>query len=431
MRLPFELRGGALLAINTFAILLLAFPVQVMVARYLGPEQLGVYTYILSYAALARVFVNVGLPDALVPLYQRERDDRLFGGGWLLRQVAALLMTLTGLAYSLSQIQHPHNYQTGLLITLAVAAYQLSDHELYSIWCKATGRFSQYVLIDFGGTMVGLGLRLAVVYSAGTMTQLIWSYFVEQAAKLVLAATLYLGTGRPFLKPFRYSPTQVGLIFRQAWPIWAAALLTAAYARVDQLLLGSLLPDPSQLGQYAVATRILEALQAGSVALFVVYLPILAAQAPANLPAQLQRYTDLAWWTSLALCLPLALLVQPLVLWMYGHRYAEAARLSSYALAALPALHLGHCRTAYAYACGLQKLELALKALSLMVSFALNFWAVPRYGALGSVWVSLVVQWGTLLVAYLGLSPYRPAAACVWRSLQPLGSFTRFRSWLA
>ena len=61
LKLPFELRGGMLLAANTTLVLLLAFPVQVVISRYLGPEQLGIYTYVLSFANFARVFVGLSL----------------------------------------------------------------------------------------------------------------------------------------------------------------------------------------------------------------------------------------------------------------------------------------------------------------------------------------------------------------------------------
>lgn len=412
--------------------LILAFPVQVLVARYLGPSQMGVYSYVLSFAALARVFVSVGLQDVLVPLYQKERKDEMFGSGWLLRQAAATLVTLTALGWTATQLalHRPDAYQLGWLIVVAVAAYQFSDHEIYSIWCKAEGRLQDFVVVDFCGTMAGLALRLGIVYTGGSMMALLWSYVGEQIAKLLLATFLYLRGGRPFLKPFACSLRVSGILLRQAWPIWVSALLTAAYARIDQLLLGSLLPDASQLGQYAVAIRLVEALTAGSVALFVVYLPILAAQKRETLPVHLQRYHDLAWLSSMLLVIPLFFLLKPLVLAMYGTRYAAAAQLSLLSLAILPVFHLSQCRMAYSYSVGLQKLELLLKVLSLAASLTLNLILIPRYGATGSVVAGLAVQWTTLLGAYLLVPAYRPAALCALRALYLPGALLRLNQWL-
>jgi PST family polysaccharide transporter len=432
LKLPFELRGGLLLAANTFLVLILAFPVQVLVARYLGPTQLGVYTYVLSFANLARVFVSMSMQDVLVPLYRRDPNDSLLGSAWMLRQWAAVGVTLSVAAWSLTKASWGETQETqlGLMILVVVGAYLFSDHEIYSIWCKCEGRFKDLVAVDFGGTMVGLALRLGVVYSGASMVALLWTYLWEQVAKLLLATALYVWRGRPFLRPIRGSAAQARWLFLQGWPIWVSALLTVAYARLDQLLLGSLVADPSQLGQYSVALRIVDALGSGSVALFVVYLPILSANQEQKFGENLQRYHDLAVITCGLLMTPLVFTLRPLVLKMYGASYSQAADLSLLYLWTLPVVYLNLCRAAFLYTQGGQKLELRIKLFSLTASLTLNMYLIPRYGASGSVLASLVVQWTTLIGSYLFVSALRPAGACALRSAFLPGAFWRLRSWL-
>jgi len=424
LRLPFEMRGGLLLALNTFSILLLAFPVQVLVARYLGPEGFGAYAFVLSFAGLARVFVSLSLPDVLVPLAQSDKDDGWLGSAWWLRQLAAGLLSLTALGYAWL---HPET-ERGTLLLLAVVAYHFSDHEIYSTWCRAHRQLGRLVLVDFGGTLAGLAARLAVVALGGSIVMLMATYIWEQLARLLIAATLYFGAGRPFLKPFRASRQQARQLLSRAWPIWLGALMTAAYARLDQVLLGSLLPDTSQLGQYSVALRLIEALTAASVALFVVYLPLLSQP---QCEIHLQRYHDLALWVSLLLVIPLSLVLKPLVLLLYGERYRAAVDLAWLGLWLLPVSYVGLCRTAYAYSHHLQKLELGGKTLSLLASLLANLWVIPRYGASGVMATSLVVQWTAFLVMALFLPAYRPTALCCLRALYLPGVIRRLREWIS
>ncbi len=431
LKLPFELRGGMLLAANTTLVLLLAFPVQVVISRYLGPEQLGIYTYVLSFANFARVFVGLSLPDVLTPQFQREQDPGIFSSALLIRQLAAVILTFSAAVWTLYQWQAGDADQTrlGLMICLAVGAYHFSDYEVYATWCKCQGRLGEFVVIDFGGTMVGLAARLAIVYSGGTIWWLLWSYALEQLAKWIIGLVCYLKAGRPFGR-LTVVPSEMRRLLVSAWPIWMSALLSVGYARLDQLMLGTLLSDSSQLGQYSVAVRIVEALSAGSVALFVVYLPIISAASSEMFSKQLQRYHDLATISCLGIVAPLSFGLKPLVLWIYGSKYAAAADLSTVYLWTLPVIYLSLCRSAFLYSRGLQKIELVVKIVSLLISLGLNAYWIPRYGAAGSVKTTLFVQWLSLVVPYILLPDLRLPASCCLRSLLLPASIARLAGWL-
>ncbi len=432
MKLPFEMRGGMLLVINSFAVLLLAFPVQVVVARYLGPSQQGEYAYILSFAAFARAFVNLNLQDVLIPLYKKDPEDAWFGSGLLLRQTASISLSLGVAGWTM--LQHWQGSATsqefGLMVFVTVAAYLFSDHEIYTIWCKCQGRLVDFVAVDFLGTLVGLGLRLAAVYQGATLVALLVTYLLEQVAKLLIAVCLYFYRGRPLLKPFRASRERYQQLFRRAWPLWLSALLTVGYTRLDQMLLGTLLSDPSELGQYSVSVRIFEALSAGALALFIIYLPILSSNTGEAFERHLQRQQDLALGGSLLLVGSLALIIKPLIEGLYGSRYSVAAQLCQMSLWLVPVVYLNFCRSSYLFSKGLQKFELVLKIISLSISLVVNWQLIPRYGAKGSVMASLFVQWGVLLGSYLFLKELRPLGRSALRAANLFASGVRLRNWL-
>ena len=409
MKLPFELKGGLLLSVNTFLILILAFPVQVLVARYLGPTDLGIYAYILSFGALGRAFVALGLQDTLIPMYKRERRDSLFGSAILMRKAACLFLTgIAGIWLLNCHLQgEAAAFQKSQLLLVIVAATLLSDHEIFSIWWKCEGRLFSFVAVDLGGTLLGLMARLTIIANQGSMLLLLASYAFEQFAKLLIALGLYFRQHRPFLKPFRSSFSDAQKIGATSWPIWLSGVLTVAYTRVDQILLGSLLTDSSQLGQYSVAARLIEAMSAGAVALFIVYLPILSSKTGQELGRHLQRLHDIALTASLLIVAAMLFTLEPIVTAMYGYKYVEAAKLSLLYLAVLPVMYLGLCRTAFMYSQGYQRLELGIKIGTILTSLGLNLLLIPRYGALGAVTTSLAVQWLGYLLPNLLVSRLR------------------------
>lgn len=420
-----------LLSANGFLILACAFPVQVLVARYLGPTALGIYAFVLSFSNLARVVVAMGLQDILIPLYKRRQQDSLFGTALLMRKLASLVLLLVPLCWLM--VCHlkadQSNAQLSLMIAVVLGSYLFSDHEIFSIWCKSEGRLFSLVAVDLGGTLVGLGLRLAVIWFQGSMIMLLASYVCEQIAKLFIAAALYLRNSRPFLKPFSCSKKEAGELFLHAWPIWLAAMLGVAQTRLDQILLGALVAESSQLGQYSVAYRLIEAMSAGAVAIFTVYLPILARSEGPRFQQKLQRMHDLALLASLGLGLPFYLFLEPVVTGLYGPSYADAANLALLLLWLLPANYLTFCRSAFLYSLGLQKYELWVRAASVVLSLSLNLAVIPLYGAAGAAAVAVGVQWLVFLLPIMVIPDLRPLLRCLGKAaLLPL-TFRRTVHW--
>lgn len=420
-----------LLTASSFATLLLAFPVQILVARYLGPDDLGIYAYALSFSVFARSFVTLGLQDALIPMYKAERDDSLFGTGILMRKVAALFLTTLPLIW-LGVCRYRgdlHGVKLSWMLLIVIGAYLFSDFELYSVWCKSEGRLKNVVAVDFGGTVAGLTMRLTILWLRGSMYWLLGSYLFEQVAKQLIALYLYLRQSRPFLNPFSFRLGQVRPISARAWPIWLSAILAVAYARVDQILMGNIL-NPSHLGQYSVSYRMVEALASGAPALFIVYFPILSASSVQDFGRILQRMHDLAVVISLITVVPLYFAMEPIVLFLYGSKYGEAAKLVSLYIVVLPTFYFGYCRSAFLYSRGLQKSELVIRVISVTLSIGSNLYLLPRFGAVGAVWTALAVQWLMLLLPNIAIRELRP----LWTSLAKAaflpGSIARLYRWL-
>lgn len=432
MKLPFELKGGLLLSVNSFLILILAFPVQVLVARYLGPSSLGEYAYVLSLAVLARSFVSLGLQDALIPLYKRNRQDSLFGTAFLMRKAASILITAvvgSWVAYTHSQ-GNLADVENSYKFLVIIGALLFSDHEVFAIWWKSEGRLSSFVAVDLGGTVLGLTARLVVVSNNGSMLLLLTSYLFEEFVKLLIALGLYFKQKRPFLRPFSASTVEAAKIATKAWPIWLSGLITVAYSRVDQVLLGKLLTDSSELGHYSVAIRLIEAASVGALALFIVYLPILSANSKVVFNDNLQRLHDLAVLSSLVITIPLVFLLEPIVVLVYGPNYQDAAKLSVLYLAVLPTNYLRYCRTAFLFSQDLQKLELALKVVSLALAVSINLYLIPRYGALGAVRSAITIQWVTYLLPVFFLKSLRPLRTSFIQALLLPNSLKRLKLWL-
>lgn len=431
MKLPFELHGGLLLSANTFLILCLAFPVQVLVSRYLGPEQLGEYAYVLAFAFIARVLVNLNLRDSLIPLYKRKPDDALYSTGWLLSKTVAILLVLatSSVALLLSKLAYPEAtlaWQTVIVFT----GFLLCDSEIYGVWCKCEGEYKDLVRIELGGTIVGLLIRVALITAEASITAFLWSYVFEQGAKFAIAACHYLVKKRTFFSPSRVNVRTAKVILASTWPICLSALLGVAQSRCDQLLLGSLLEDSNELGFYSVAARLIECLTYAAVALFIVYLPILSKSDRKDTDLQLQRLHDLVIWGLALAVVPLYFALGPLVSLLYGAKFQPVAVLVTVYLLALPPLCLSYSRAAFMYSQGLQRLELTIRVFAVLANISLNFWLIPDHGAMGAVWATIMVQWISSVGLTFAIPSLRPVALALLRATYLPKSGLRLVRWV-
>lgn len=430
LRIPKEVQGGLLLTISSFVGLALAFPVSIMVARYLGPAGIGTYAFVLNFGMVGRVFAALSLQDALIPLFKSKPDSKLYDTAWFLTKLSALslLIVPASLAGYILAGQSEGNWQLALQTLIVLGAYLFSDHEVFSIWCKCEKHYSRFVLIDLGGLLIGLTLRILVVLTRGTITELLLTFLLEQLARTAIALILYLRAGRPFMNPPAWSREKACRLLSKAWPIWLGALLTVCYAAVDQFLLGVLLKNSDNLGYYFVASKFVEAFAVGSIALFVVYLPILSSGEKIEL--HLQRLHDLSVWSFTVLVILLYFVSEPVITTLYGHSYQKAANLTITCIWFLPPLFLGAARSAYLYTHNMQKVDMGLKSLGVFGNLALDLYFIPVYGARGAVVTTVFVQWLVFVLACFFVPKLRPVRRAALSALFLPGSAWRLFIWL-
>jgi O-antigen/teichoic acid export membrane protein len=190
-------------------------------------------------------------------------------------------------------------------------------------------------------------------------------------------------------------------LLKQSAPFAIAGVLATVQLRLGLILLEPM-AGAAVTGQYAAASRFVEAGRMAPQALFVALFPALAAlrSDPAAMDRLFRRIMTGLFGYGLLFGLLMLALAPSLIGLTYGPRFDSAGlilRLLAWAL--LPAILKG-CRILYCYARGQEAYVNRVLGLALLLQAVLILWGLPRFGAVGVALALLISESAALLLLW-------------------------------
>lgn len=386
-------RSAAWLASEKLLRLVLALGVGVLVARHLGPQEYGHLNLAMSWVGLLGSFAWFGVGDTLTRDMVRDRSQEglLLGSALMLRTLGSLL-ALASIALALGLGLIPE----GLAPLVWVLALGLPLAEITGglwIWFQSHLRMARVVMVRQAALVAGAVARLAAVAAGGGTVMIAWTYVGEAAVAGLGLLWAWHRAGAGW-RHWRFHLPHALQVFRTGLPVLLAAMVAALNARVDQLLLGAL-ADAHAVGVYAAATRLSEIWWLVPTLLVQSFAPRFVF-APGLRPARVDRHVaaGVAVLGALAL-LPGVLLTlagRPLADLLFGDAYAGAGAVLAVHAWVACFVSIDAAQNQWLLAHDRQAV-LVRKSLAALVVHALAAaWLIPRFGAVGAAWSTLLAQ---------------------------------------
>ena len=364
-----------------------------VVARYLGPTQLGSLSYCLAVVTLFGVFAGFGL-DAVIKrdlLQTPEHTAQLLADGMALRLLAGSGAAL-GLLVFLAAGPDQGSSERKIFMILGLLVWQpaLMVPELW-LQARLLARYS--VVAQTAALAVSASLRIWLV--------LIEAPLVAYASATVIEALL----AGIFL---RYAARRAGLrihwfaarfesmrrLAAEAGPLAMASLAIVVYIKIDEVMLRQLV-GATEVGIYSAATRLTEVWYFLPAALASSLLPaLMRARAGGEEPYRrhLQRYYDLNAAVAYLLSVPMALTAPWLVRVAYGTPFAASSAIVVVHIWSIVFVFLGVARGQWLVNERLQRFYLMVTLSGAVINIALNFVFIPRWGGVGAAWATVFAQ---------------------------------------
>jgi O-antigen/teichoic acid export membrane protein len=275
-------RGLFALASGRAVVMALQFTTMALLASYLGPAGLGVYTFGVATASLFKLLPNFGTVQVvtrdIAQAPERERD--LMPNLIYLRVLLGVgtygLLAATVVVLGFDDAERRAALIAGLVVLIAADAFRSTlEVRLRLAWVSIADA------VEAAATVAAV---LVLMQADAGIESFLWLYAALKVvnALIVTAAALRLGSFAWRIRPELWRP-----LLRAAVPLGVAGLIMALYFRLDVVILAAL-KSAADVGQYAAAYRFLEAFTVVPAIAMSVLAPVMARSAVED-PATFQR----------------------------------------------------------------------------------------------------------------------------------------------
>ena len=244
------LRGGAWAMLENIGTQVINFAVFILLARLLEPSEIGLASLAAVFTALALIFSNQGLGDALVQREELEPEhlDTMF---WVNNGIALIAAVICFfLAPWIGQVfKQPllPDLLRVLCVTFLFNALGMVHHALLRRELRFRSLALRRLIAALVGGMVGLVLALK---GYG-----VWSLIAQQVVNSFVAM-LILIAGYRWRPRFRFSKPHFMTLFHFSAHTFGTNLLSFLMQRADRMIIGGFL-GTSVLGLYTLAQQLI------------------------------------------------------------------------------------------------------------------------------------------------------------------------------
>ncbi|HEX5147115.1 MAG TPA: flippase [Conexibacter sp.] len=416
--------GGRTIASNIgtqVTLRLISMPISVvtvsLAARTLDPHGYGVWSAVSAYVGIFAVLTDLGLTTVAMQRMagESERESEWLGalaGMRLLLSVGAALICAAFVPVFLKD-----GHTAAWILTLTI--FSSGGSALMAVF---NTRLRAGLALSFSvvQSFMWLGVCIAFYYAGASVVAFATAYTVVLA---IICALQLQATRRYAHIAWRAGRRLWRPLMKVAVPLGIASLLISVYYQIDAVLLLQL-GSAREAGYYGAAYRFLSPLLFLPAAVMSSFFPVLSAvhrEDPDRVRRLVQRAAELMAVISLPILAITLALSDQIVNLLFGATYARTAQVLPILMVAFVSMCFGSLAGFLAPLLNLHWRLAIYSLIGAVVNIGLNVWLIPKHGALGAAWVTVVTEVLTM-VMMLGtaLVTLRLRIAS-WRMLATIG----------
>ncbi len=368
--------------------------IWVWLARYLGPEQFGLLSFALAFAALFSPLASLGLDDIVVRNLVRDpaRRNETLGTAFLLKLAGGAASF--GAAIIAILVLRPGDRLSHWLVAIIAAGGAFQAFNAIEFWFNSQVQAKYAVFARNVAFLSCAAAKVVLILARAPLVAFAWVATVEVMVGGASLAAAYRWKGHR-LREWRSSSAMAKSLLKDSWPLIFSCVVIMIYLRIDQVMLGEMVGS-EEVGIYSVAVRMAEVWFFIPSAVYWSVLPSLveAKESSENLfYERLQKYYNLMALTAYAIAVPVMLVAKWLVPALFGASYARAGVMLAVLIWANLFTYLEIARSAYFNVMNWNRIYFVTLALGAVMNVVLNLLLIPRYGGLGAAIASCVSYW--------------------------------------
>lgn len=406
--------------------------VGILVARYLGPSQYGLMNYVISYVTLFTVISNFGLDDIEIRELSRqpEKKEYILGTSICLRfAFATFAIALVAITLML--------YRSDLFSTILIMIYSLTLYtgcfNIFRNYFTSIVKNEYVVKSEIIRTLIGSLFKIILLWIKAPLEYFIIAVFFDT----VLVASGYCLSYKHLvgrISDWKFDKKMVSFFIKESFPLVLSGAAIIIYQRIDQVMIKNMI-DTSSVGYFATAGKFLDLILFLPVVLVQTLTPILVRTKTNNIQlyeSRKKEFISVVVWIAIILSVFVSLFAYWMIKFTYGAEY----------MLAVPVLQIMAFKTigmALSSTSGqiiimehMQKWVFVRNIFGCVICISLNLLLIPRFGIIGSAWVTIITVFFTGFLSHLFIPSYRSilkdqvyALFLGWKELAKIGQLIK------
>ena len=391
--------------------------VGIIVARYLGPEQYGLMSYVISYVFLFQTFALFGLDS--IEIREEARGQKpypvIIGTAFFLKLFFGFCFITV--AIITSWMMEADGYTT-LLVAIYSVTVVLNSLIVIRNYFTAIVQNEYVVKAEISRTLIGVAIKLTLLMLDASLTWFMLAYmfdFVLLGTGYIMAYHAKIGS----LREWSFDRDYAKYLLKESFPLLLTNAAVIIYQRIDQVMIGNMI-DKSSVGFFSVAAKFTEVL---------IFLPMILAQTitpilvkarerdVAEYQAKAQQFMNISFWLSLIVSAIVSMLAYWLVRYTFGPAYLPAVAVLQVMAFKAASVALSNTAGAMLVTEGLQRWAILRDGFGCIVCVILNYLLLPRYGIMAAAFVSIASNIAAGYLADALVPAYRHLFVCQTKTL--------------
>lgn len=415
------IKNSSWLVIDKIFTMLIGMFITAVIARYFGPEEFGLFNYALAFTALFTALSTLGMETLTVKtIVDKEYDEgTILCTSFCLRVLGGI--TLTILSVMIIRLIEPFDNKLHILVLIMSFTMLIKSFEVIEYWIQAYQEAKISSIIRISVYLITAILKLTLVFFRGNVIHYALIYSLDGIIVGIALIISYFKI-RQDKSNWKFDFSYAKNILSRSWYLILSGLMVTLYMRIDQVMLGVIMPTKTELGIYSAAVRIAEMWYFVPMALITSFKPVIMSKKKTNEESYINSVQFLyiiVSWIGIGFGIFILLFSKSIVGILYGTEYLKAATVLLISVWAGTFAMLGSARSIWLICEGLQKYTLLYTFIGLIINILLNYLVIPILGAYGAAIATLISQFIANVVVLAFFKNTRISSIMILKSFLP------------
>lgn len=385
----------------------LSLIVTSLMARYLGTADFGLINYSLAFIIIFTTVTNLGIDSIIVNeiINHRDKTGGIIGTTIYLRLVASVISVF--FMFLIVSFLNADEKTIILITFIQSISLLFVIFDAVKYWFQSNLQ-SKYIVISksIAFTIVSIW-RLILIYFEKSIYYFAFATTIEAIVIAIFMIVFYVKFKGPRLC---FSFQIAKKLLSKSYHFFIAGLLIMIYTQIDKIMLGQM-TDVATVGIYSAAMTI------ASLWVFIPYAliesarPIIMASKNQSGNSYIRKYKQLYCsiiWISIGASVVITLFSKPIILIIYGDQFIESIYILIILIWSRIFSLMGSTRAVWLTVENLGKFHAIFVSIGAFLNVIFNILLIPRYGAVGAAYSTLLAEIVSAFFAVLLFKETRP-----------------------